>query len=226
MTWSMHTDGSIAKYEHPYVTVDGVLFRVKSGDLQVKLCRNDDVDAWCLPGGFVPVDRLAEDVLRDKMRDKAGVDRFYAEQLRTYDALDRDWRGRVISIAYLCLTSDLDGDDGWFALDGEFVSRTDGDSVEIVALDALGFDHGSIVMDARERLTNKLWYSDLPKHLLPPEFRIADIQGLYEMLEGSNYYGNFKRDMGKRIVPVGEKDDGRPGRKAVLYKWLGLGFRK
>ena len=88
-------------------------------------------------------------------------------------------------------------------------------------MDDLAFDHGQIVRDARQRLTNKLWYSDLPKYLLPDTFKLSEIQSLYEMLENSNYYFNFKRNIGKRISEVGETAQGlTPGRRAKLYSWI------
>lgn len=218
----MRVDESLARYDHPYLTADGVLFRVKADQIEVKLYWNADRKCWCLPGGFVPVDRLAESVLREKMLEKAGVQGFYAEQLRTYDAIDRDPRGRVISVAYLCLTDDQAGDDGWFILDGDGIhaagSAMDG-AIPPDRLDQLGFDHGRMIADARERLVNKLWYSDLAKHLLPRTFKIDEIQALYEMLEHKAYYTNFKRGMGERLAPAGRVADGKPGRKAMLYEW-------
>lgn len=210
----MHVAESLKKYEHPYLTVDGVLFRFDGG-LDVKLCRNDEIGKLCLPGGFVPVDRLAVDVLREKVMAKAGESGFYAEQLQTYDGLDRDPRSRVVSIAYLCLTCGGTDGNGWYRLDGDVLRGSDGE----LALGDLGFDHGGIVADARRRLVNKLWYSDLVRHLLPGMFTMPEIQAVYEGLEGKDYYNNFKRDMGSRLAPVGLRKDGKPGRKAVLYEW-------
>lgn len=218
----MTTDSSIAKYEHPYLTTDGVLFRFRDGRLQVRLYRNRN-GAWCLPGGFVPVDRLAEDVLREKVLEKAGESGFYAEQLRTYDGLDRDPRARVVSVAYLCLSRSGADDPGWFRLDGNMAYGSDGDVLWAVPLDDLPFDHGRMIRDARERLANKLWWSDLAAHLLPDTFPASEAQALYELLEGKRYYGNFKRNMGDRLRAIGTGDDGRPGRKAVIYKWAWQG---
>lgn len=87
-------------------------------------------------------------------------------------------------------------------------------------MDDLAFDHGQIVRDARQRLTNKLWYSSLPKYLLPDTFKLSEIQSLYEMLEESCYFTNFRRNMGDRITEVGIVEPGlTPGRRAKLYRW-------
>lgn len=207
-------------YKHPYVTVDGVLLRFKKNKLEVKLIQQPKLDGkWSLPGGFVHIDRLAIDTLREVMLDKAGEKGFYAEQLQTYDALDRDERGRIISIAYLCLTNDLSGDDGWFII------RDNGELIHhdlVLRKEELAFDHGQFVMDAKERLTNKLWYSDIPKYLFPELFRPSEVQSLYELLEGSRYYRNFKRNMGERLEETDQVSENGPGPKAVLYRWAKL----
>ena len=151
------------------------------------------------------------------MQEKADVSDFYAEQLQTYDSLERDQRGRIITIAYLCLTNDQTAAPGWFAYHEDTLVQGKTE----VKMDDLAFDHGQIVRDARQRLTNKLWYSDLPKYLLPDTFKLSEIQSLYEMLENSNYYFNFKRNIGKRISEVGETAQGlTPGRRAKLYSWI------
>lgn len=212
-------DNNIHKYPHPYVTVDGVLLRVRNNQLEAKLIQPPQLDGkWCLPGGFVSVEKLAIDTLYEKMLEKAGVSGFYAEQLQTYDALDRDERGRIITIAYLCLTNDQTADPGWFTYDGESLAQ----GGTRIKMSDLAFDHGCIVRDARQRLANKLWYSDLAKYLLPDTFKLSEIQSLFEMLEGSHYFTNFKRDIGARIVEVGQVEPGQsPGRRAKLYRWNG-----
>lgn len=214
----MNVDESISKYDHPYVTVDGVLFRFDPDcGLCVKLCQPVGSDQWRLPGGFMPVDRLAVDVLREKVLEKAGEEGFYAEQLQTYDALDRDGRGRIVSIAYLCLCPPVSSTSRQRTASGYEAVWIPAD--EVLADGGLAFDHTDIIRDARTRLVNKLWYSDLARYLLPDEFRLSWIQGMYELLEEKEYYTNFKRNMGDRIVATGAIEGGAPGRKAALYKW-------
>lgn len=219
----MRVDESISKYDHPYVTVDAALFRLgdKPGTLDVKLYKNKSTGKWCLPGGFMPVDRLAMDVLREKVEEKTGEEGFYAEQLKTYDDLDRDGRARVVSIAYLCLTRDWTDEENWWRVDGKLLRKTVGQG--FIRMSSLGFDHAQIITDAIARLGNKLWWSDLPGEILPYTFRLSDAQALFEALEGKTYYTNFKRMLSDRIEAMGMDDDERrPGRKAVLYRWKGL----
>lgn len=213
----MALTNNLYQYPHPYVTVDGVLFRIRNKRLEVKLIQPPKLDGvWSLPGGFVAVDKLAIDTLHEKMKEKADVTEFYAEQLQTYDSLKRDERGRVITIAYLCLTNNQTADPGWFIYDDEKLAQGN----TVLAFDDLAFDHGQIIRDARQRLSNKLWYSELAKYLLPETFKLSEIQFLFEMLEDSNYYTNFKRNIGDRIIEVGVVEPGlTPGRRAKLYRW-------
>ena len=208
----------LAGYQHPYVTVDGVLFRSNGTCLEVKLIQPPKLEGqWSLPGGFVSIDKLAIDTLREKMAEKANISGFYAEQLQTYDAMTRDERGRVLTIAYLCLTNDFSDSNDWFAVvSNDELAQED----MVIKLDSLAFDHGQIIRDAKERLTNKLWYSDLARYLLPEEFKMSAAQRLFEMLEGSNYHNNFRRNMRDRVIEVGIETSGHHGGpKATLYRW-------
>lgn len=216
----MAIEHDLQKYEHPYLTVDGVLLRFKNNKLEVKLIQQPKLERkWSLPGGFVHIDRLAVDTLREVMLEKAGEKGFYAEQLQTYDALDRDERGRIISVAYLCLTNDLTKTDGWFVVgnNGELKNGS-----LVLRVNDLAFDHGQILQDAKERLTNKLWYSDLPKYLFSETFRASEVQNLYELLEGVRYYKNFKRNMGSRLAEAGMMSGSGLGRPAAMYRWAGV----
>ena len=105
----------IEEYAHPYVTVDAIVFRFYNEKLQVLLTkRADDCDIergkWSLPGGFCSIDMRLDTTLEKKLVEKTGISTltsgFYYEQLKTYDGIDRDLRGRIISVAYLCLTND------------------------------------------------------------------------------------------------------------------------
>lgn len=210
----------IGQYEHPYLTVDGVILRNAGDCLEVLLDRrSDEFGEWSLPGGFVPVDKLAEDVLRRKVKEKTSVSITFAEQLRTYDALDRDPRGRVISVAYLCLTNRKDPGN-WFAIRGDILVCND----LIVPIDNLAFDHGQILRDALVRLSGKLWWTDLAMYLLPESFLIREISDLFEVIEGKKT-GMIKRQLGPRIEEVGS-DNQTGGRPAKMYRWVPAVDRK
>lgn len=208
--------GNIQNYEHPYLTVDGVIFRFKNNVLQVLLVhRDDEFGKWALPGGFVDIDKLADDTLRQKVQAKTGVHGFYSEQLKTYDSLNRDSRGRVISIAYLCLLNDNEQSGDWFTVNTQENLLVAHESIKF---EDLSFDHGEILMDAIKRLTGKLWWSDLASFLLPEIFTIREIETLFEILEEKKT-GMIRRQLGSRIKEVGVESS-PVGRPAKLYSWV------
>lgn len=210
--------GGIYEYEHPYLTVDCVLFRLRE-KLEVLLHRRcDEFGEYALPGGFVGIDQLAEDVLREKVWKKTGADGYYFEQLRTYDALDRDPRGRVVSMAYIGLTQNQEEMPGWFQVDraGEMLTSVNNPSVK-VPFQVLGFDHSQILKDALDRLGGKLWWSDLPGRLLPEIFTIRQVDDLFFELEGKRT-GMLRRQLGDRVIEVGTIS-GTGGRPLKTYRW-------
>lgn len=214
----------ILSYDHPYVTVDGVVLRFCSEKLlEVLLIKRDsepEYGKWSLPGGFVDIDKRLDETLLTKVSQKTGVTGYYMEQLMTYDALDRDPRGRILSVAYLALTNDLDASGDWFQIDGEMLRR----GGEEFPSRVLAFDHGKILRTAIIRLLGKFWYSDLPRYILQPEFTVRDAQLLYERL-GGHAHSNFKRKLTAYIEGTGNtREYGQSGgRPAALFRWASKG---
>ena len=154
-------------YPRPALTVDCVVFGYDEGDLRVLMIqRNQDpfAGAWALPGGFVQMDESIEEAAERELAEEAGVKKVYLEQLYTFGAVDRDPRGRVVSVAYYALVrmdqfhliADTDARDAaWFSLDD---------------LPSLAFDHDRIFKAALERLRAKVSYEPVGFELLPKKF--------------------------------------------------------
>lgn len=220
----------LKEFERPSLTTDMVLFRIndcdientrknKMKELQVLLIQRDcepEKDRWSLPGGFVDIDEeISENVMR-KLYLKTGVKGdFYKEQLYTWGDINRDSRGRVISVSYLGLcnfdnyTVDLiPSKTGWFnvfeVLNGE--------------LGDLAFDHKKIIEYAVDRLKNKIEYTDIAFHLLPNEFTIGECQAVYELILQRNIL-NFRRKVSEYIRPLNKikKIEGKQFRPAELF---------
>lgn len=213
----------IQSYDHPFITVDGVVFRFKDERLEVLLVLRDsepESGKWSLPGGFMDIDKRLDEALLTKVSQKTGVTGYYMEQLMTYDAPDRDPRGRILSVAYLALTHDLNAVGDWFQMDGGALRRGD----ESFPFSRLAFDHGNILQDAITRLLGKFWYSDLPKYLLQPEFTAREALLLYDAL-GGHTHNNFKRRLAAYIEETGNiRQYGRGGgRPAAMFRWVSKG---
>ena len=220
---------SLNDYERPSLTTDIVLFRVKDLDsensrkyaekeLQVLLINRDDEPSkglWSLPGGFVDIDEEIFDNVKRKLNLKTGVSGdFYVEQLYTWGDIDRDSRGRVISVSFMGLCNeetyketDTGRQIGWF----------DVKTVLNGQLGDLAFDHKKIIEYALERLKGKIEYTDIAFNLLPTHFTMRECQKVYELILGRDI-DNFRRKISQYVESTELKLEGKQFNPATLYK--------
>ena len=92
--------------------------------MSILLVKRDDFpykDKWCLPGGFIDVEKeTLEECAKRVLKSETNLDNIYLEQLYTFDDLKRDPRTRVVSTSYMALvdknrlTSKLKDNASWF----------------------------------------------------------------------------------------------------------------
>ena len=94
------------EYPRPAVTTDCVVFGydAKEGLSVLLIERGADPykGRWAFPGGFLNMDEKADDGAARELKEETGldVDKGALEQLGCFSDVDRDPRGRVISIAF------------------------------------------------------------------------------------------------------------------------------
>lgn len=176
-------------YPKLLTSVNVVIFSAHGGQLQVLLVQGQEgaedpfPGLWSLPGGLVDIveDQDLEACAKRNLKEKAGVEASYLEQLGSWGSRMRDPRGWSATHVYFALMSaDAAGnrpgrDAGgsrWFAIDGQRVKEK------------LGFDHGEILKAAVARLRGKVEYTSLPAFLMPHEFTLTELQRIYETLLG------------------------------------------
>jgi 8-oxo-dGTP diphosphatase len=197
------------------VTVDLVVLTVREQHLSALVWWRDRppyAGSWSVPGGFVQLDEDLPVAAQRLMAERAGLAdvRVHLEQLATYGYPDRDPRQRVVSVAYLGLAPDLPASTRaqvrWRAVD------------DLLGED-LAFDHKRILRDGIERARAKLEYSPLAAAFCPPEFTVAELRRVYEIVWGTPLDPrNFHRKVTGAegfLVPTGRtttRDGGRPAR--------------
>jgi 8-oxo-dGTP diphosphatase len=172
--------------ERPIATVDLAVFALSEGGLSVLLTRRATEpfsDTWSLPGGWIHTDQDGDldGAARRILRDKTGVEAPYLEQVRSVGSADRDPRGWSLSVVYLALRGRDPGSPrpGTNTADAQWV-----DVAETGVRLPLAFDHAEILAGALTRLRDKVEYSTLPAHLLPPQFTLGELQAVYEQVLG------------------------------------------
>ena len=199
------------------IAVDAVIFTIKDDALQVLLIqmkKSPFEDMWAVPGGLLDDNETARLGAQRILGMQTGVSSVYLEQLKTFDAVDRDPAGRVISIAYYALFPNNDV---------ELHTTDKYKSVKwwpVSNLPKLAYDHKQIIEAAVNRLSAKIQYTNIVWSLLPEEFTLTEIQHVYEVIMGRTLdKRNFRKRINelRMIKPTGKKRYGMAHRPAALY---------
>ena len=182
------------EFPRPALTVDCVVFGFEGAGLQMLLIRRGIEPfkgAWALPGGFVHMDESLEAAARRELAEETGLSEVFLEQLFTFGEVERDPRGRVVSVAFFALVRPdqhpAQGDTD--AVEAQWFSMED--------LPELAFDHAVILEMALERLRGKVRYQPVGFELLPKRFTLGQLQGLYEAILGREI---DKRNFRKKVL--------------------------
>ena len=132
------------KYPRPAVTADCVVMTKEEVPKVLLIQRGADPfkGAWAFPGGFMNMDETTEQCAIRELEEETGLKVTKVHQIGAYSKVDRDPRGRTITVAYLAIIDtpkDVKGQDD--AAKAEWFPITD--------LPKLAFDHYDIMKDAK-----------------------------------------------------------------------------
>jgi ADP-ribose pyrophosphatase YjhB (NUDIX family) len=187
--------------------------QIRQGKLQALLWRRalpPYPGRWALPGGRLERETFERSIRRHLAAKVDVRELSHLEQLETR----ADPRTGLVATAYLGLIRTgidptVPQDTGWHPVDD---------------LPPTAFDHGALVLAARERLRAKLSYTNLGFALAPETFTISELRELYAAALGHEVSAtNLQRILLRRGVlePTGERRPPGPsgGRPAEVFRF-------
>jgi 8-oxo-dGTP diphosphatase len=213
------------KYPPVAVTVDLAVLTIRDDRLAVLTVRRGVPPfqgELALPGGFIrPGEGLTQAAARE-LDEETGLSArsVHLEQLASYGDPGRDPRMRVVTVAYLALAPGLPlPRPGADAAEAGWVPAGD---ILASPPSRLAFDHHQILADAVERARAKLEYTPLAAAFCPPQFTVAQLRRVYEVVWGTTLDArNFHRKATSTpgfLSPTGSATAGDRGRPAQLYR--------
>ena len=135
------------KYPRPAVTADVAVITTEQEPKVLLIQRGNEPykGHWAFPGGFMDMDETTEQCAIRELEEETGLQVSEVKQIGAYSKVDRDPRGRTITVAYLARIANAEKVNGqddaakaeWFPINN---------------LPPLAFDHEDIMKDAIELL--------------------------------------------------------------------------
>ena len=210
------------------VTTDTIIFYIDSrknnniralpekyfGVLLVKMDNYLYKNKWVIPGGFVELNETLEQANTRILKKETNLNNVYTEQIGAFSKVDRDPRGRVVTIAFMSLIdktklkSDIGDNASWFDIyfnednnkcnirlyngseelnlsyKKKLVDKTTNEYEYISQTNCLGFDHEDILIKGINTLRKKVNDTDIAFNLMPSEFTIGELKQVYELILG------------------------------------------
>ena len=135
------------KYPRPAVTADCIVITREAEPKVLLIQRGGEPfkGAWAFPGGFIDMDETTEQCAIRELEEETGLRVSDIKQIGAYSKVDRDPRGRTITVAYLTII------DKPIAVTGQD-DAANAEWWPVDALPPLAFDHDEIMADAMELL--------------------------------------------------------------------------
>lgn len=203
-------------------TVDNVIFGFDHSDLKILLIKRQEEpyeDHWGLPGYFVLPDEALNTAARRVLKQLAGLDNVYLEQVKSFGAVDRHPFGRVITVAYFSLVKIADFNP---QPDNDVAKEVRWFSVSDIANLDLAFDHEEMIDECFAKLKRQVRVQPVGFELLPPKFTLTELQHLYEaILETELDKRNFRKKVLSMnlLIDLEEMQEGVAHRPAKLYEF-------
>ena len=132
------------EYPRPAVTADCVVITKEKEPKVLLIQRGHEPfkGCWAFPGGFMNMDETTEQCAVRELEEETGLKVADIQQIGAYSKVDRDPRGRTVTVAYLAIIEKPEAVKG---LDDAAKAQW----FPISDLPKLAFDHEEIMRDAK-----------------------------------------------------------------------------
>ncbi len=201
------------------IAVDCIIFGVQDAELKLLIFKREVeplAGSWSLLGSFVNSEESVDAAAGRILFELTGLENIYMEQLHCYGGIDRDPGGRVVSIAYWSLIR-VDQ----YHL--EFNVRShESKWISVEKIPHLVLDHREMVEMAISNLRERARFRPIGFELLPEEFTLNQLLGVYEAIFGHPIDArNFRKKLlnSGLLVPLVKKDMSTSKKGSFLYKF-------
>lgn len=231
-------------YDYPRaaVTTDCVVFGFDGENLKILLIKRGlepFKGRWALPGGFMNMNETTNQCAERELKEETGVSGVFMKQIQSFSTVDRDPRGRVVTVAYYALINPqlfnkiviAVGDDAadakWFPLE------------KVLNESFPAFDHLEIIRTATAKLRQEIKHYPIAFELLDARFTIKQLQSVYELIldkkfDRANFHKKMvgmkpKKELRKNmgiLIDTGEVVSGAKHKPAKIYMFDRLRFEK
>jgi 8-oxo-dGTP diphosphatase len=194
------------------------IFTVVADDFRVLLIQRSappDDGKWAIPGGALELDESLDSAAVRKLAEETGATDVFLEQLYTFGDLDDQTPAGSVAVVYFAL------------VDHERVQLADRpewqpDWFSMADLPVLALHNERVLDVARQRIINKLQYTNAAYSLLPEFFTLTELQQVYQSILGRRLdKRNFRRRMLASDLLIETKRTSTAGRHrpARLYRF-------
>lgn len=130
-------------YPRPAVTADCIIITREAEPKVLLIQRGGEPfkGCWAFPGGFMNMDETTEQCAIRELEEETGLRLSDVHQIGAYSKVDRDPRGRTITVAYLTIVDEP------IAVTGQD-DAAKAEWILLSALPKMAFDHAEIMQDA------------------------------------------------------------------------------
>ena len=137
----------IYEYPRPAVTADCVVITKETEPKVLLIQRGNEPfkGQWAFPGGFMNMDETTEQCAIRELEEETGLKVTEIQQIGAYSKVDRDPRGRTVTVAYLAIIDKVEAVKG---LDDAAKAQW----LSLSSLPKLAFDHEDIMNDVIKKI--------------------------------------------------------------------------